>query len=150
MNTPDQIDNPGVVPDWPPWPDDALSYASLPADPDEGFPQAFLLNVQDVIYRISLAVYFTDPAYVLSTEFAGTFFDLPDPERGLYLNLRVEREDQPEPVRLLGVRRVVLDLPMPFGPLRFRFHRIKIAQGNLAGPAALGSELVAEVAVSNA
>jgi hypothetical protein len=99
---------------------------------------------------LTLTVIYTDPKYVLSAEFAGIFFDLPDPERGLFLNLRVEREDLPDPMRLLGVRRVVLDIPIPVGPLRFRFSRINIAQGNLSGPGQLGSELIAEVAVTNA
>ena len=64
--------------------------------------------------------------------------------------MRVDREDLPPASALLGVRRVVLDIPMPFGRLRFRFTRIKIAEANLAGPGQFGSELVGEVAVANA
>ncbi len=132
------------------WPDDHLSYVPLPVSGDDGFPQVFLLQIQGVVYRLTLAVFYTDPAYVLSGEFIGTFFDLPDPERGLFLNMRVEREELPDASRLIGVRRVVLDMPIALGRLRFRFHRIKIAQGNLIGPGEFGSELIAEVAVSNA
>ncbi len=132
------------------WPDDQLSYVPLPASGDDGFPQVFLLQIQGVVYRLTLAVSYTDPAYVLSGEFAGIFFDLPDPERRLFLNLRVEREELPDASRLIGVRRVVLDMPIALGRLRFRFRRIKIAQGNLVGPDELGSELIAEVAVTHA
>jgi hypothetical protein len=132
------------------WPDDGLSYVPLTASGDNGFPQAFRQQIAGIVYRMTLAVIYTDPAYVPSQEYAGTFFDLPDPERGLFLDLRVEREDQPDTDRLIGVRRVVLDMPIPVGPLRFRFSRIKIAQGNLVGPGQSGSELVAEVAVTNA
>ncbi len=131
------------------WPDDTLGYVPLPVSGDDGFPQVFLLQLQDVVYRLTLAVSYTDPAYVLSGEFTGTFFDLPDPERGLFLNLRVEREELPDASRLIGVRRVVLDMPIALGRLRFRFRRIKIAQGNLMGPGELGSELIAEVAVTH-
>ncbi len=61
----------------------------------------------------------------------------------------VEREDLPDPVRLVGARRVVLEMPIALGPLRFRFHRVRVAQANLAGPGEFGSELLAEVAVSD-
>ncbi len=131
------------------WPDAALNYVPLPAIGDDGFPQAFLIELGSIVYRLTLAVSFSDPAYILSSDFAATFFDLPDAERGLFLNLRIEREDQPDPTRLLGVRRVVLDMPIAIGALRFIFYRIKIAQGNLAGPGQFGSELVAKVAVTN-
>ena len=59
------------------------------------------------------------------------------------------REELPAASRLIGVRGVVLDMPIALGRLRFRFRRIKIAQGNLVGPGELGSELIAEVAVTH-
>lgn len=133
----------------PPWPDDGLAYVPLPATGDDGFPQAFLLQFAGVVYRITMAVYYPDPDYVLNGAYAGVFFDLPDPVRGLYLNLKVEVESQPDPDRLVGARRVVTGMPMAFGPLRFRFRRVRVAQANLAGPGANGSELLAEVAVGD-
>jgi hypothetical protein len=131
------------------WPDDDLPYVPLPVSGDDGFPQAFLLQVEGSIYQLALSVMYTDPAYVLDTQYANSFFELPDPQRGLFLNLRVEHEELPAASRLIGVRRVVLGRPLAFGPLRFRFQRISIAQGNLVGPGVLGSQLVAEVAVSH-
>jgi hypothetical protein len=76
-------------------------------------------------------------------------FDLPDPDLGLYLNLRAELEPQPRATRLLGARRVTLNIPIAIGPLRFRFHRVRIAQPNLRGSGAFGSSITADVAVSN-
>jgi hypothetical protein len=133
----------------PPWPDDGLAYASLPATGDDGFPQAFLLSVQGTVYRLTLTVLYSDPDFVLNGAYAYAVFDLPDPVRGLYLNLGVEYEQQSAATRLIAVRRVILDMPIAFGPLRFRFKRIRVAQKNLVGPGSVGSELVAEVAVAN-
>src|SRR5262245_16458219 len=90
------------------WPDESLHYVQLPASGDDGFPQAFLLDMNGTVYRLTFGVSFTDPALVLSPEFAKVFFDLPDPEHGLFLTLRVEREDLPATTRLLGVSRVML------------------------------------------
>jgi hypothetical protein len=132
-----------------PWPDEALAYTALPASGDDGFPQVFLLDLGGSVYRLTFGVSFTDPALVLGSQYAGTFFDLPDPERGLFLTLRVDREDLPPGSGLLGVRRVVLYVPMALGRLRFRFSRIKIAQANLSGPGQFGSELVGEAAVAD-
>jgi hypothetical protein len=131
------------------WPDEALSYAALPASGDDGFPQVFLLELGGNVYRVTLGVSFTDPSLVLGSQYAGTFFDLPDPDHGLYLTLRVDREDLPPGSDLLGVRRVAPYIPIPLGRLRLRFSRIKIAQANLSGPGQFGSELVGEVAVTN-
>jgi len=141
---------PAATPALPPWPDDALTYAALPATGDDGFPQVFLLQVQGTVYRVTMTVYYPDPDFVLNPIYANTVFDLPDPAHGLYLNLRLEYESQPDATRLIGAQRVVLDMPIGLGPLVFRFTRIRIAQANLAGPGSFGSELVALVAVSNA
>jgi hypothetical protein len=133
-----------------PWPDEALDYLSLPVSGDDGVPQAFLLEIGGTVYRLILGVSFTDPALVLGAQYAGGFFDLPDAAHGLYLTLRVEREDLPAATRFLGTARIVIDLPVSIGPLRFRFSRIKLAQANLLGPGSFGSEIVADVAVANA
>lgn len=138
-----------TIPALPPWPDDARSYAALPATGDDGFPQVFLLELQGAVYRVTMTVYYADPDFVLSHAYANTVFDLPDPVRGLYLNLKLEYENQPEATRVIGARRVALDMPVVLRPLVFRFSRIRIAQPNLAGPGSFGSELVAQVAVSN-
>lgn len=133
----------------PPWPDDSLSYSALPASGDDGFPQVLLLQIQQTVYRLTMTVYYPDPDFVLGSAYANTMFDLPDPVRGLYLNLRVEYENLPAATRLIGAQRVVLSMPIALGPLRFRFSRIRIAQGNLAGPGSFGSTLTADVAVAN-
>jgi hypothetical protein len=134
----------------PPWPDDGLAYVALPASGDDGFPQAFLIEIDGTVYRLTLAVYYRDPACVLDSAFANSVFELPDPARGLFFNLKVEYENQPEATRLIGARNVVRDMPMAFGPLRLRFTRVRVAQANLKGPGSFGSELVAQVAVSDA
>lgn len=133
----------------PSWPDDGLAYAALPATGDDGFPQVFLLELRGVVYRLTMAVYYPDPDFVLNRTYANMIFDLPDPARGLYLNLKLEYEDQPAATQLIGTRRVVRDMPIALGALRFRFKRIRVAQANLVGPGSFGSELVAEVAVSD-
>jgi hypothetical protein len=138
-----------TAPTSPPWPGDQLNYAALPATGDDGFPQVFLLELQSVVYRLTLTVYYSDPDIVLNIAYANTIFDLPDPARGLSLNLRVEYEEQPDATRLIGAQRVVLDMPIFIGPLCFRFKRVRVAQANLVGPGSFGSELVAEVAVNN-
>lgn len=138
-----------ATPALPPWPDDALSYVALPATGDDGFPQAFLLQLQGTVYRVTMTVYYPDPDFALNPIYANTVFDLPDPVRGLYLNLRLEYENQPDATGLIGAQRVVLDMPIALGPLVFRFTRIRVAQANLAGSGSFGSELVAQVAVSN-
>lgn len=138
-----------ITPTSPPWPDDSLSYAPLPASGDDGFPQVFLAQIQQTVYRLTLTVYYTDPGLVLGSAYANTMFDLPDPDLGLYLNLRAEFENLPAATRLIGARRVVLNMPIALGPLRFRFSRIRIAQANLAGPGSYGSSLTAAVAVAN-
>lgn len=132
-----------------PWPDEALSYSALPVSGDDGFPQAFLLDLGGTVYRLTFGVSFTDPDLVLGNQYAGTFFDLPDPANGLFLTLRVDREDLPPGTGLLGVSRILLTIPIRLGPLRFRFSRIKIAQANLSGPGQFGSELVGDVAVAD-
>jgi hypothetical protein len=133
----------------PPWPDDGLPYVGLPASGDDGFPQAFLLQIQQVVYRLTLAVYYPDPDLILGPSYAAAVFDLPDENLGLYLNLRAELEAQPAATRLLGARRVTLNIPIALGPLRFRFHRVRIAQANLRGSGAFGSSITADVAVVN-
>lgn len=132
-----------------PWPDEGLTYQALPASGDDGFPQVFLLDLGGTVCRLTFGVSFTDPSLVLGSQYAGTFFDLPDPDLGLFLTLRVDRENLPPGSGLLGVRRVVLYIPIPFGRLRFRFSRIKIAQANLSGPGQFGSELIGEVVVAD-
>lgn len=133
----------------PPFPDENLAYSPLPATADDGFPQAFLLSIQSVVYRLTMTVFYSDPNCIVGRDYANTIFELPDPVRGLYLNLKAEFEQRQDPTRLIGARRVVLDMPIALGPLRFRFKRIRIAQANLRGPGVYGSELVAEVAVRN-
>lgn len=133
-----------------PWPDESLAYLALPVSADDGIPQAFLLDIGGIVYRLIFGITFSDPAFVLSSAYAGIFFDLPDAANGLFLTLRVEREDQPAATRFLGISRVTLGVPIAIGPLRFQFSRIKLAQANLSGPGSYGSEIVADVAVANA
>ena len=141
--------SPAIDPVLPPWPDDRLSFAPLPASGDDGFPQAFLLELRGVVYRLTMAVYYRDPDIVLNPAYANAIFELPNTAKGLSLNLAVEYEERPADGRMIGSQRVVLDMPMAFGPLRIRFRRVRVAQANLAGPGSFGSELVAEVAVSD-
>ncbi len=139
----------GSAPAPPRWPDDSLSYAALPATGDDGFPQAFLLALQGTVYLLTMAVTYFDPDLVLGASYANTIFDLPDPTLGLYLNLKLEYENLPDPSRLIGAQRAVLDMPIAMGPLWFRFSRVRVAQANLQGAGSYGSELLAQVAAAN-
>jgi hypothetical protein len=132
-----------------PYPDAALNYLRLPVSGDDGFPQAFLLDVGGTIYRLTFGITYSDPALVLDSHYAAGFFDLPDPALGLFLNLTVEMEALPAPSRTLGVSRITTGIPIRAGPLRFLFTRIKIAQANLAGAGSFGSEVLGQVAVAN-
>jgi hypothetical protein len=132
-----------------PYAGENFSYVALPASGDDGFPQAFLLDMGGVVYRVTFGISFSDPSLVLSPDYAGIFIDLPDPVLGLFLNLTLELENLPSPSRMLGISRVVPDIPMVVGPLVFLFSRIKIAQANLSGPGQFGSEVLGQVAVAN-
>jgi hypothetical protein len=143
------IASPATAPALPPWRGDQLNFAALPATGDDGFPQVFLMELQRIVYRLTLTVFYFDPDIVLDSAYANIIFDLPDPAHGLSLNLKVEYEEQPAATRLIGAQRVVLDMPIFIGPLCFRFKRIRVARANLVGPGPFGSELVAEVAVNN-
>jgi hypothetical protein len=116
---------------------------------DDGFPQAFLLDVNGTVYRLTFGIMYTDPSLILSPDYASGFFDLPEPELGLFLNLTVELEAAQPPNRLVGVRRLTTNIPLRIGPLRFLFSRLKIAQANFAGPGSFGSEVLGQVAVAN-
>lgn len=131
------------------YPDASLTYFSLPVSGDDGFPQAFLIDLNGTIYRLTFTIMFSDPSLVLSASYGAGFFNLPDPVLGLYLNLMVELENLPTSSRLLGVSRIVIGLPVAIGQLRFLFSRIKLAQANLAGTGAYGSEVLGQVAVAN-
>ena len=132
-----------------PYPDASLAYLSLPVSGDDGFPQAFLLDMNGTVYRLTFSIIYTDPAVIFSSSYASGFFDLPDPQLGLFLNLTVELEALPAPDRFIGVSRLNTNIPIPIGPLRFLFARIKVAQANLVGPGSFGSEVLGQVAVAN-
>lgn len=132
-----------------PYPDDKLQYLTLPVSGDDGFPQAFLLELNGTVYRLIFGVAYSDPQLILSPVHSASFFDLPDPDLGLFLNLTVEVEALPAPDRTVGITRVVTGAPIAVGPLRFLFSRIRIAQANLAGPGSFGSEVSGSVAVAN-
>jgi hypothetical protein len=132
-----------------PYPDDALAYQKLPVSGDDGFPQAFLLDVNGTVYRLTFGVTFSDPALIFDPAYASNFFDLPDPKLGLFLNLMVELEAAVGASRTIGVSRITTGILIAMGPLRFRFSRIRIAQANLAGPGSFGSDVGGEVAVAN-
>ena len=87
-----------------PRPEDSLAFLPLPVSGDDGVPQVFLATVGSVVYRLILGVTFSDPSLVLSSAYANTFFDLPDTDGGLYLTLRVEREDLPPDTRSVRYR----------------------------------------------
>ena len=131
------------------WPFEELAFQPLPVSGDDGVPQVFLVQLGDTVYRLGLGVTYASTDVVLAPQFAGLFFDLPDPALGLYLELRLEQENRPPETRFLGVQRVVLDVPFAIGPAVFRFSRIRLAQANLTGPGAFGSEIVADVAVQD-
>ena len=73
-------------PTLPPWPDDGLDYAALPASGDDGFPQAFLLQIAGMgVAGGILGSFF---GFLLQESFPVLFADL--------LPFEVETEISPE------------------------------------------------------
>jgi hypothetical protein len=153
-------------------------FAGLPIQPEDGFPQAFLLSMEGRLYRLTFSVSFLSlepfrprgasgqaerapagertPSVPLDTDGprAPLPWPLPDqadarryalPQDGLYLVMRVEREDLPADRRVQGITRPVLGLPFRVGDLVFLFTTIEIARGNLIGSGSFGSRVVAGV-----
>ena len=130
----------------------ALAFTRLPVDPDEGFPQSFLLGIGGRTYGFSWYV------NVPETELIGdrrpsdprTWLDLvgdptePDGPAGI-LVLVVDRRDPDRVVPLLR-RRVLPGLTYDARDLWVRIETIGIAIGNLNGAGAYGSVLDVQVA----
>ena len=130
-----------------PYPDDGLSYRTFPVGGDDGFPQTFHFAIEGSAYVATVGVTWLDPAAVLEPD-PGAFYELPDAQDGVNLTLRIDRDDgSANP--LIAIRRIVLDRPLAFGPLRIRFKRLSIAVANLQDPGAAGSIVVGEIAVTS-
>ena len=114
------------------------TYLRLPINADEGFPQAFRVNVGRGTYRLSFYV------NVLESDQPGPkdLYELP--EQGAFLVMRVVRDAATPAV--IFQRRLVRDLEYEAGGLAFVFRRMLVARRNLNGVGAFGSEVVGGVA----
>ncbi|MFL6126308.1 hypothetical protein [Actinophytocola sp.] len=115
------------------------SFARLPINPADGFPQAFRLTVADRTYRFQL---YANVAEELLDTTAGPL-DLPVP--GAFLVLAVDRE---EPAGLATIlrRKLVPEVVYHAAELALTFPTMLLDPRNLNGVGEFGSQVVGGVA----
>ncbi len=122
----------------------------LPVDPDEGFPQSFLLALGGTTYRFDL--YVDVPEHALPTDRSSTDprdqLDLigaaDSPAQGLLVAAVVRQNADGSTTTLLR-RRLLPGLLYPAGELVLVVDALRIARGNLNGAGTWGSVLTARV-----
>lgn len=125
----------------------AAGLLGLPVDPDEGFPQSFLLALGGTTYRFEL--YVDVPEHVLSAEpDPRDLLDLvgaaDSPAQGMLVGT-VARQNADGSVTTLLRRRLLPGLLYPAGELLLVLDELRIARGNLNGAGTWGSALSARV-----
>ncbi|GAB2686964.1 hypothetical protein [Nocardia thraciensis] len=111
----------------------AYSYRRLPVAPDEGFPQAFRLVVDDIGYTVTLQVTVLDEALL-----SAGVLELPLP--GAYLVLTVQR-DEPVAEQIFR-RKLVPGLEYAAAELGLVATTMRVDPRNLNGHGRFGSEIV--------
>jgi hypothetical protein len=121
----------------------ARTYLRLPIDADQGFPQAFLLSMDERLYRITL--YVNVLAEEGGSEKPDDFVYEELPVAGAFMVMEAAREtvDGPD---VFFRRRLVPNLEYEADELAFLFRKIKVARQNLNGIGAFGSEVIGGVA----
>jgi hypothetical protein len=119
----------------------ALSFARLPIDPAEGFPQAFRLTLAGRTYQFRLHAN-------VSEEFAAAAGDGPIdlPTGGAFLVLSVGRED-PAGLTPLLRRKLVPGVEYHAAELALTFPTMRLDPRNLNGVGSFGSQVVGGVAL---
>ena len=126
---------------------DTSGYQSLPVNPDEGFPQSFLLGFGDQTYVVAWYVNVAEDMFGrpldprTTIDLSGTATTSPRAS----LVLSIARRDPAQDVMLLR-RRVHAGLVYVAGQLSIAIDTVSIAVGNLNGVGSFGSVLAARVA----
>jgi hypothetical protein len=112
-------------------------------DPDDGFPQSFLLGIDDRTYRVEL--YVDVPEHLLDRRSdPRTLLDLvgsaTTPAQGMLVGTLVRQSPDGTPVQLLR-RRLLPGLLYTAGELLLVVDEMRIAVGNLNGAGSFGSVL---------
>jgi hypothetical protein len=116
---------------------------ALPVDPDDGFPQSFLLGVGEHTYLVEL--YVDLPEHLLDRRAdPRTPVDLvgsaTTPAQGMLIGTLARQSPDGVPVELLR-RRLLPGLLYTAGELRLVVDELRIAVGNLNGAGSFGSVL---------
>jgi hypothetical protein len=121
--------------------DTDLTFATLPVNADEGFPQCFRMQVGTAVYQVDLSVNVAEE--VLAA--APGVLDLPAEQAFLVVGVVQET-----PAGLLPLlrRKVVPGLVYSAGPLALTFTSARIDVRNLHGTGSFGSSVVGGVAVT--
>jgi hypothetical protein len=117
----------------------SYSYLALPADPDEGFPQAFRMTVGNGSYTVTLQVTVTDEQLLRTGE------PLVLPQPGAFMVMAVAR-DGPGQAEPIFRRKLVPGREYGAAELAFVVKEITVDPRNLNAAGAFGSQVVAGVA----
>ena len=118
-----------------------LTFAALPVNADEGFPQCFRLQVGAAVYQVDLSVNVAEEVLAASSG----VLDLPADRA--FLVVGVTQETRAGLLPLLR-RKVVPGLQYPAGPLVLTFPSARIDVRNLHGAGSFGSSVVGGVALA--
>jgi len=118
-----------------------LTFATLPVNADEGFPQCFRLQLGTTVYQLDFSVNVAEEVLALSSG----VLDLPADRAFLVVGVAQET-----PAGLLSLlrRKVVPGLQYPAGPLVLTFPSAQIDVRNLHGAGSYGSSVVGGVALA--
>ena len=119
------------------------TYLQLPINADEGFPQAFRLDFNGVIYQILLYVNILEDAAALPD--ANGIYTLPDPHGGAFMVMRVVQEDVTGN-RIIFQRKLVPNLEYEAAAVAFLFKKMQVAQLNLNSIGSFGSQVIGGIA----
>ena len=124
-------------------PEATASLRTLPVDPDDGFPQSFLLGNGEYTYLVELYVDVpehligrrVDPRTPIDVVGSAT-----TPSQGMLVGILARQSADGTPVELLR-RRLLPGLRYAAGELELTIDEVRIAVGNLNGAGSFGSVL---------
>ncbi len=119
------------------------TYLQLPINADEGFPQAFRLDFNGIVYQIVLYVNILEDAAALPD--VNGIYTLPDPRGGAFMVMRVVQEDVAGN-RVIFQRKLVPDFEYEAAEVAFLFKNMQVAQRNLNGIGSFGSQIIGGIA----
>lgn len=130
-------------------PETTATLRTLPVDPDDGFPQSFLLGVGERTFLVEL--YVDVPEHLLDRRSdPRTPIDLvgsaTTPAHGMLVGIMARQSADGTPVELLR-RRLLPGLLYTAGELELTLDEVRIAVGNLNGAGSFGSVLRARAGI---